>query len=281
MCSDCSGCRSDGRKITHHNILNVVIFQAFTLFFFYLLRNTSRFVAECVETVPCEQDSLEPNNGGSIENCMIIELNKHDSITSEHCSSGEQSVNPIMCYNSEPTSEMRKKLSDINNTNKPSLQSKPIEIIQDTDAERTAAPTNDKPVKECRRESIDVTEFGSGLTNSPNDNDCSDKNVCVSLGQLDNFTTDSVSDCVREVYTSIAGGTRRNFHCPLCWKTFDKNEAQILHMKACALRHNVTTRQLLNAVELQERQAAERQALGLPDIPAALTVKKQSSKKVI
>jgi hypothetical protein len=176
---------------------------------------------------------------------------------------------------------MRKKLNEINNTNKPSLQSKTIAIIEGADAEGTAAPTNGEPVKECRRESVDLTECGSGLTNTANDNDCSDKNVCVSLGQLNNFKTDSASDCVSEVYTTIAGGTRRNFQCPLCWKTFDKNEAQMLHMKACALRHNVTTRQLLDAVELQERQAAERQALGLPDIPAAHTVKKLSSKKVI
>ncbi|PNF37206.1 hypothetical protein B7P43_G00493, partial [Cryptotermes secundus] len=245
----------------------------------YYRRNTSRFVAECVETVHCEQDSVEPNNDGSIKNCMIFELNKHNSITIEHCSSGEQNVNHIVCCNSEPTSQMHKKPSNINNTNKPSLQSKTIEIIQGTDAERTAAPTNDEPVKECRRESVDVTECGSGLTNSANDNDCSDKNVCVSLGQLNNFTTDSVSACVPEVYTSIAGVTRRKFHCPLCWKTSDKNEAQVLHIKACALRHSVTTRQLLDAVELQERQAAEREALGLPDIPAAHTVKKQSSKK--
>jgi hypothetical protein len=237
-------------------------------------------VAEPVETVPCEQDSAESNNGDSIKSYKIFELNKHDSITIEHSSSGEQNVNPIIHINSEPTSEMRKKLSDINNTNKPSLQSQTIEIIQDADSEGTAAPTNAEPVKECRCESVDVTECGSGLTNTAYDNDCSDKNVCLSLGQLNNFKTDSASDCVSEVYTSLAGGTRRNFQCPLCWKTFDKNEAQLLHMKVCALRHNVTTRQLLDAVELQERQAAERQALGLPDIPVAHTIKRASSKKV-
>lgn len=238
-------------------------------------------MAEPVETVPCEQDSVEPNNGDSIKNYKIFELNKHDSITIEHSGSGEQNVNTMIHCSLEPTSEMRKKLSDINNTNKPSLKSKTIEIIQGADAEGTAAPTNVESVKECRHESVHIMECGSGLTNTANDNDCPDKNVCVSLGQINNFKTASVSDCVSEVYTSIGGGTRRNFQCPLCWKTFDKNEAQMLHMKACALRHNVTTRQLLDAVELQERQAAERQALGLPDIPAAHTLKKLSSKKVI
>jgi hypothetical protein len=50
-------------------------------------------------------------------------------------------------------------------------------------------------------------------------------------------------------------------------------------MKVCAARHNVTTRQLLNALELQDRQAAEREALGLPDIPTTYTARK-SLKKV-
>jgi hypothetical protein len=238
-------------------------------------------VAEPVETVTCEQDSVESNNSDSIQNYKIFELNKHASTTIEHSSSGEQNVNPIILSNSEPTSEMREKLSDINNTNKPSLQSKTIEIIQGTDAEGAADPTNEESVQQCRYESVDITECGSSLTNTAKVDDCSDKNVCESLGKLNNFKTDSASDCISEVYTSIAGGTRRNFQCPLCWKTFEKNEAQMLHMKACALRHNVTTRQLLDAVELQERQAAERQALGLPDIPAVHNVKKPSSKKVI
>lgn len=238
-------------------------------------------MAEPVETVTCEQDSVESNNSDSVKNHKIPELNKHASNTIEHSSSGEEIVNSIILSNSEPTLEMRKKLSDINNTNKPSLQSKTIGIIQGAESEGTAAPTNEEPAQQSRYESVDITECGSSLTNTAKVDDCSDKNVWSSLGKLNNFKTDSASDHVSEVYTPIAGGTRRNFQCPLCWKTFEKNEAQMLHMKACALRHNVTTRQLLDAVDLQERQAAERQALGLPDIPAAHNVKKPSSKKVI
>jgi hypothetical protein len=237
-------------------------------------------VAEPVETVPCGQDSVESNNGDSVKNYEIFELNNHDSIGIERSSSGEQNGNPIIRFNSEPTSDTREKLSDISNTNKPS-QNQTIKKIEDTDAEGVAAPTNEEPIKKCRFESVDITECESGLINTANDNDCSDKNICLSLGQLNNFKTENASDCVYQVYTSLAGGTRRNFQCPLCWKTFDKNEAQISHMKACALRHSVTTRQLLDAVELQDRQAAEREALGLPGIPVAHTIKRASSKKVI
>jgi intracellular sulfur oxidation DsrE/DsrF family protein len=239
-------------------------------------------VAEPVETDPCEQDCGEANNSDSLKNCKIFDLNKHtDSITIEHSSGGEQNVNPVIHTHSEQTSELHRMLSDISNMNKPSLQSKAIEIIQGADAAGVAAPTNEEPVHQHRHESVDVMECGSGLTNTVSDDDCSDKNVYVSLGKLNNCKTDNASDCVSEVYPSIAGDARRNFQCPLCWKTFEKNEAQVLHMKACALRHNVTTRQLLDAVELQGRQAAGRQALGLPDIPTTRIVKKSSSKKVI
>jgi hypothetical protein len=243
---------------------------------FCLPRNTSRFVAEPVETVPCEQDSVESRNSDPITNYKISELNEQtDSITVECSCSGGQNVNPTMHFNSETRSEMCKKLSDISNINNPSLQNKSVEIIQGADAQGTVAPTNEDPVLQCKHGSM---ECESGLTNTSDNNDCSDKNVCVLLGKLNNFKTDNASSCVSDGYTSSAIGTRRHFECPLCWKTFERNEAQMLHMKACALRHDVTTRQLLDAVELQERQAAERQALGLPDIPAAHAVKKPSRK---
>nr|CAD7429886.1 unnamed protein product [Timema monikensis] len=61
--------------------------------------------------------------------------------------------------------------------------------------------------------------------------------------------------------------------CPLCWKKLDKHQTNTGHLKSCAARHNVTTRQLLDALELQKRQAAEMRALGLPGV----TVTKKST----
>nr|CAD7406003.1 unnamed protein product [Timema poppensis] len=61
--------------------------------------------------------------------------------------------------------------------------------------------------------------------------------------------------------------------CPLCWKKLDKHQANTGHLKSCAAKHNVTTRQLLDALELQRRQAAEMRALGLPGV----TVTKKST----
>jgi hypothetical protein len=238
-------------------------------------------VAKPVETGPCKQGNVEAINSDSLTNGKIFELNEQtDTITTECNIYGEQNVNPVIHINSKQTSEMHKTLSDLNNINKPSVQSKAIEIIQEANAAVSTASTNEEPVQQHRHESVDGVEWGSDVTDTVSD-DCSDNNVCVSLRKLSNCKTANASDNVSEVHHAIVCDARRNFQCPLCWKAFEKNEAQMLHMKACALRHSVTTRQLLDAVELQERQAAERQALGLPDIPATRTVKKSSSKKVI
>ncbi|XP_069676813.1 structure-specific endonuclease subunit SLX4-like isoform X2 [Periplaneta americana] len=84
---------------------------------------------------------------------------------------------------------------------------------------------------------------------------------------------------------NVCGGendeTREHFTCPLCFKILNSNEKQLMHTKACATRHNITTRQLLNAVELQKRQIAERKALGLPGVPTAQQVKKSVSRKTV
>jgi hypothetical protein len=79
---------------------------------------------------------------------------------------------------------------------------------------------------------------------------------------------------------SHSDSKKLTFSCPLCWKTFENSQSHMLHMKECASRHNLTTRQLLDALELQEKQSAERLALGLPDVPIARMVKKSTAKKV-
>ncbi|KAG8222774.1 hypothetical protein J437_LFUL006795, partial [Ladona fulva] len=66
--------------------------------------------------------------------------------------------------------------------------------------------------------------------------------------------------------------------CPICWKPFDCKDAQTIHMKACATKHNVSTKQLLELLELIQRQEEERKALGIPLLPTRIPkkVKKDS-----
>ncbi|XP_071454849.1 structure-specific endonuclease subunit SLX4 [Hetaerina americana] len=52
--------------------------------------------------------------------------------------------------------------------------------------------------------------------------------------------------------------------CPICWKSFECKDSQTTHMKQCAVKHKMTTKQLLDALELIQKQEAERQSLGLP-----------------
>ncbi|XP_025205811.1 structure-specific endonuclease subunit SLX4-like [Melanaphis sacchari] len=53
--------------------------------------------------------------------------------------------------------------------------------------------------------------------------------------------------------------------CPVCLQTIDFKHF-IIHVKTCGTSHNLSTEVLMKAVDLQERQAAEREALGLPKL---------------
>ncbi|XP_043256629.1 protein PFF0380w isoform X2 [Colletes gigas] len=57
------------------------------------------------------------------------------------------------------------------------------------------------------------------------------------------------------------------FVCPLCFKTFKDINSQVLHMKICACKNNISTKKLLDAIELQKRQEDERISLGLLAAP--------------
>lgn len=71
-------------------------------------------------------------------------------------------------------------------------------------------------------------------------------------------------------------------HCPICFKknTFDEVSGFIAHLKGCAVKHKLTTEQLIKAVQLVEKQSSERIALGLPKIASEKTTKKTNVKKV-
>jgi len=255
-------------------------------------------MADTVSAICGEEDNVaKSNNSDPIKSC-IPELNKQTETTgneyngsseqtvnatmcfnsesasdgNEYNGSSEQTVNATMCFNSESASETHKKLNY--SLSDSSLASSSVTAIQVADTEGKAASAKE----ECLQEFRNVTKHSHGLTEASND-DASNKSQCLPLVKLNGIETVSASDCLNDSHISCDGGTRRHYKCPLCWKIFEKNHALVLHMKVCAAQHNVTTRQLLSALELQDRQAAEREALGLPDIPTAYTAKK-SSKKV-
>lgn len=230
-------------------------------------------MANTVNAVCGEEDNdANSNNSDPVKSC-IPELSKQTETTgNEYSGCSEQTVNATMCFNSESASGTRKKLNySLSNS---SLASSSVSVIQVAGAEGKAASAKE----ECLQEFRNVTKHGHGLTEASND-DASNKSQCMPLVKSNGIETTSALDCLNDIHISCEGGTRRHYKCPLCWKIFEKNHALVLHMKACAARHNVTTRQLLSALELQVRQAAEREALGLPDISTTYTAKK-SSKKV-
>ncbi|KAF7997788.1 hypothetical protein HCN44_009186 [Aphidius gifuensis] len=72
---------------------------------------------------------------------------------------------------------------------------------------------------------------------------------------------------------------QNQFVCPLCFKTFNDAETLSSHAKTCAVKNKVSTRKLLAATELQERQAAERLHIGLPAGPVRTVKKKKPNIK--
>ncbi|XP_011871486.1 PREDICTED: uncharacterized protein LOC105564025 isoform X2 [Vollenhovia emeryi] len=66
--------------------------------------------------------------------------------------------------------------------------------------------------------------------------------------------------------------------CPLCLKSFKDENSQTVHTKSCATKNNVSTKKLMDAVQLQERQASERKLLGLLSAPL-LQDKKPAARK--
>lgn len=69
--------------------------------------------------------------------------------------------------------------------------------------------------------------------------------------------------------------------CPLCFKNLKDESSQAAHMKCCAIKNNISTKKLLDAVELQERQAAERKSLGLLTAPILQDKKKPVPRKMV
>lgn len=68
--------------------------------------------------------------------------------------------------------------------------------------------------------------------------------------------------------------TNENKQCPVCLQMIDvKNFTN--HVKSCGSAHNLSSEVLIKAVDLQERQVAEREALGLPKLNQSRDIKKK------
>lgn len=76
-------------------------------------------------------------------------------------------------------------------------------------------------------------------------------------------------------YTSSI--VNENKQCPICLQMVDLKKF-IIHVKSCGTSHNLSSKVLIEAVDLQERQTAEREALGLPILTKNLDIKKKKCK---
>ncbi|GLH16749.1 Uncharacterized protein GBIM_21039 [Gryllus bimaculatus] len=83
------------------------------------------------------------------------------------------------------------------------------------------------------------------------------------------------------IHENASGNKEENIvcACPVCWKRFENSGDQMQHMKTCASKHNLTLKQLLDAVDLQTKQIEERKLLGLPCVLTTGIAKKSISKK--
>ncbi|XP_046418369.1 uncharacterized protein LOC124178782 isoform X1 [Neodiprion fabricii] len=93
---------------------------------------------------------------------------------------------------------------------------------------------------------------------------------------LSNVNQPSIESSFFKPQTMVKTG----FPCPLCFKSFKDTTTKNSHMKSCATKNKVSTKTLLDAVELQAKQANERKALGLLEAPP-IQPKKTVSRKLI
>lgn len=72
---------------------------------------------------------------------------------------------------------------------------------------------------------------------------------------------------------NISNKINEKKECPVCLLMLE-DKSFINHIKSCGTSHNLSSKVLIKALNLQERQAAEREALGLPKCTKNQDVKK-------
>lgn len=99
------------------------------------------------------------------------------------------------------------------------------------------------------------------------------RNVQESQSSIESSFFKSKANC----YDANSTEAKLALVCPLCFKTFKDLNSHASHMKICAYKNNISTKKLLNAIELQKRQENERKSLGLPAAPIVQAKKKPTS----
>lgn len=94
------------------------------------------------------------------------------------------------------------------------------------------------------------------------------KSNTKSKGNSSDSNQPSIESSFFKPQTSDQAEIKESIPCPLCLKPFKDDTACTNHMKTCAAKNKVSVRQLLDAKELQDRQAEERKAMGLLAAPA-------------
>lgn len=102
------------------------------------------------------------------------------------------------------------------------------------------------------------------------------KNIFDVHTRTESNTCENKSESVK-----LSNDTKVAYVCPLCLKNFKDANSRILHMKNCAAKNNVSMEKLLQAMELQERQSAERVSLGLLAAPALQNKKQTTINKMV
>lgn len=90
--------------------------------------------------------------------------------------------------------------------------------------------------------------------------------TCMSQDVFKKFSSDK----------NVPNETTDNKSCPVCLQMIDVKHFTS-HVKLCGTTHNLSSEVLIKAVDLQERQAAEREALGLPKLIKNDNKKKKKS----
>lgn len=129
----------------------------------------------------------------------------------------------------------------------------------------------------CKKSTFKKTKKKSGLSKSKS---AGKEGVPSTSKQTWNVKANSSQPLIEASFFKPATNVKTAYLCPLCFKPHKDETAKTVHMKSCATKNKVSTRKLLAAMELQERQAEERRAMGLLTAPV-VQPKRSISRKTI
>ncbi|XP_015178904.1 PREDICTED: GRIP and coiled-coil domain-containing protein PFC0235w-like isoform X2 [Polistes dominula] len=157
---------------------------------------------------------------------------------------------------SKSNSKVGQSSSSDENTSLADFKSPKVKKIRTLQQFNFKIETNKKKDKKLKSKSNKGLNTKASTSNQLNKNIFQVSKQTESSMSMENKEPETLSNSVKSLYM-----------CPLCFKSFKDTNTKTLHMKTCASKNNVSTNKLLQAIELQERQSAERASLGLPTAP--------------